>query len=69
MLEAYGKAVSATSVQAIEEAIYGHLCELDAVFDRIENDKDFPEAMRHDLQVLRYFRAQYGKDAVSASQN
>jgi hypothetical protein len=48
--------------QAIEDAIlFGHIREIDAVLDLIDQDKNFPEEMRYGLQALRYFRAHYGK--------
>ena len=54
--------ISAELAQAIEDAVLlGHIAEIDAVLDLVEDDGDFPEESRYGLQALRYFRAHYGR--------
>jgi hypothetical protein len=57
--------ISAPLSQAIEDAIlFGHIKELDAILDQIEDDKDFPTEILYGLQALRHFRANYGTEGA-----
>ncbi len=50
-------------VHDIEDAIlFGHIAELDAVLEAIEDDESFSEELRYGIESLRYFREYYGKD-------
>jgi hypothetical protein len=58
---------SSTLDLAIEDAVlFGNTKELDDILDLIEGDEDFPDALRHGLEALRYFRGHYGKDGELA---
>ena len=47
--------------QAIEDAVlFGHIREIDAILDIVEDDDNFPQNLRYGLESLRYFREFYG---------
>ena len=55
--------VPSSVAQAIEDAVlFGHVKEIDAVLDLVEDNDDFPQELLYALQALRYFREHYGQD-------
>lgn len=66
MMSEDSRVINAHVAQAIEDAVlFGHIREIDAVLDLIEDDDTFPEDLRYGLESLRYFREYYGKDGSS----
>lgn len=66
MISTSSRVISAPVAQAIEDAVlFGHIKEIDAVLDLIEDDDAFPEELRYGLESLRYFREYYGRDGAS----
>ena len=54
--------VSSSLVQAIQDAILlGGAKEIDALLERIKDDKNFPDTVRYGLEAMFYFRHYYGK--------
>ena len=63
MMREPSRVISTPMVQAIEDAIlFGHIKEIDAILDVIEDDDNFPDDLRYGLESLRYFREYYGSD-------